>query len=62
MKRVELTENEVKSIQDFIELYLFDAIRTDTDIDSPLWLYNILNVYKKCGGFEQFADWREDEE
>ena len=45
-----ITKEEAESLTEFIELYLLTAIREDTEIDSLGWVYNILNVYKKCGG------------
>lgn len=56
---ITITESEAKSLVDFIDSSLFETIRNDIDIDSMLWLYNILNVYKNCGGLKQFADYKE---
>ena len=56
---ITITESEAKSLVDFIDSSLFETIRNDIDIDSTLWLYNILNVYKKCGGLKQFSDYEE---
>ncbi len=53
----EITENEASSLQDFIEFYFLDSIRNDTDVDSLLYVYNILKVYERIGGFNQFADY-----
>ena len=57
---VTITDNEATSIVDFIDANIFDNIRNDIDIDSIMWLYNILNVHKKCGGLKQFSDYYEE--
>ena len=59
---VKITSNEATSLEDFIELNLLDAIRNDVDIDSLLWVYNILNVYRKCGGLKECDDYEEEKE
>ena len=56
---ITLTDSEATSLIEFIDANIFDNIRNDIDIDSTLWLYNILNVYKKCGGLNQFSDYAE---
>lgn len=53
---IKITSNEAESLRDFIEFNLLDAIRNDVDIDSLLWVYNILNVYRKCGGLKEYDD------
>ena len=58
---IKITDSEATSLQEFIEFALYDYIRNDVDIDSLLWLYNILNIYKKCGGLNQFCDYDPDE-
>lgn len=59
---VNITSNEATSLKDFIEYSLLDTIRNDVDIDSLLWVYNILNVYRKCGGFDEYSDYKEGQE
>lgn len=56
---IEITSSEATSLRDFIQFNLIDAIRNDTDIDSLLWVYNILNVYRKCGGLKEYDDYEE---
>lgn len=53
---VEITDNEASSLVDFIDFNLLDAIRNDTDIDSLLWLDNLMSIWRKCGGRKEFAD------
>lgn len=43
----ELTKDEKENLADFIELYLFDAIREDESIDNILWLCNMCSAYVK---------------
>jgi hypothetical protein len=50
----EITKSEASSLKDFIECYLIDSIRTDPEMDSLLYLYNILNVFERIGGFEMY--------
>ena len=59
---VKITSNEAASLRDFIELNLIDAIRNDVEIDSLLWVYNILNVYRKCGGLKEYDDYEGENE
>lgn len=59
---VKITSSEATSLRDFIEFNLLDAIRNDGDIDSLLWVYNILNVYRKCGGLEEYDDYEGEKE
>lgn len=54
---IEITSGEAASLRDFIEFNLLDAIRNDVDVDSLLWVYNILNVYRKCGGLKEYNDY-----
>ena len=54
---IKITSNEATSLRDFIEFNLIDAIRNDVEIDSLLWVYNILNVYRKCGGLKEYDDY-----
>ena len=54
---IEITSSEAASLRDFIEFNLIDVIRNDEDIDSLLWVYNMLNVYRKCGGLKEYDDY-----
>ena len=56
---VELTAQEAESLCDFLELNLNQNIRDDTDIDSMLWLDNMMAIWRKCGGRKQYADGEE---
>lgn len=59
---IKITSNEATSLRDFIEFNLLDAIRNDVEIDSLLWVYNILNVYRKCGGLKEYNDYEGEKE
>lgn len=45
---IEITKEEVKVLEEFIELYFFDAIRNDKDIDNMYWVQSIVHVWEKC--------------
>lgn len=49
-KNIIISPSEAVSLADFIQLNLIDVIRNDVDIDSIEWIYNLINVYKKCSG------------
>lgn len=53
---VELTESEASSLCDYLELHFIQNVRDDTDIDSMLWLDNMMSIWRKCGGRKQYAD------
>lgn len=53
----EITKSEASSIKDFIEYYFLDSVKKDDEVDSLLYVYNILNVYERLGGFEAYADY-----
>ena len=54
---IEITENEASSLKDFIGYYFLDSIRHDPDIDSLLYVFNILKIYERIGGFKEFSDY-----
>lgn len=49
-ENITITSSEAVSVADFIQLNLIDVIRNDLEIDSIEWIYNLINVYKKCSG------------
>ena len=59
---VELTESEASSLRDYIEFSLITYIREDTDVDSMLWLDNMVTIWRKCGGRAGYAEGKEDNE
>lgn len=50
---IEITENEASSLRDFIRFYLVESIRNDSDVDSLLYIWNILSFYERTGGFKE---------
>ena len=43
----ELTKDEAYAVANFIDTWLFQAIRDDADIDSMTWLRNLIHAYEK---------------
>ena len=54
---IEITENEASSLKDFIECYLIQSIRHDEEVDSLLYLLNLLRIYERIGGFDDYSDY-----
>jgi hypothetical protein len=52
-----ISNSEANSLKDFIEYNFIQSIRDDTEVDSLLYVYNILKVYEKLGGFDNYADY-----
>lgn len=59
---IQISDGEGTSLKDFIEYHFLDSIRNDPEIDSLLYIWNILNVYKKLGGLKEFSDYEPDTE
>ena len=62
MSRVELTESEAASLLDYLELHFIQNVREDEDVDSMLWMDNMMSIWRKCGGRNQYADGRGETE
>ena len=45
---IEITEAEAETLVDTIEMYIYDIIRDNEDIDNINWIANIMSVYEKC--------------
>lgn len=58
--KVELTESEAESLLDYLELNLIQNIKDDPDVDSMLWVDNMMSIWRKCGGRKQYADGGEE--
>ena len=59
----ELTKDEAYAVAGFIDTYIFDAIRNDTDWDSFQNLRNLIHAYEKCcklSGYVGMTDSKED--
>ena len=53
---VELTASEAESLADYLDTFFIQNIRENIDIDSMLWLDNIMSIWRKCGGRKQYGD------
>lgn len=53
---VELTASEAESLADYLDTFFIQNIRDNPDIDSMLWLDNIMSIWRKCGGRKQYGD------
>ena len=56
---IEITESEASSLVELLDLGFIQYIKNDADIDSMLWIDNIMSVWRKCGGRKQ---WGEEDE
>lgn len=52
---IEITKDEAEALQEFIELYLLETIRNDSDIDNIEWIKHIVDIWGKCkvGGMNE---------
>lgn len=56
-----ISKGEADSLKDFIRYYFVQSIRNDEEVDSLLYIYNILKVYDKLGGLkEDYDDYETD--
>lgn len=53
---IELTEDEAESLCDYLELFFIQNVKDDPDVDSMLWMDNMMSIWRKCGGRKQYAD------
>lgn len=60
--KVELTESEAASLLDYLELNFIQNVKDDPDVDSMLWMDNMMSIWRKCGGRKQYADGKEEGE
>lgn len=59
-RMIEITKGEAESLCEFLELGLIQYVKDNPDIDSMLWLDNIMSIWRKCGGRKHYADGEED--
>ena len=57
---ITLTESEASSLLDYLDASLLQYLRDDPDVDSMLWLDNLMSIWRKCGGRKTYADGGED--
>ena len=48
---MDLTKDEAYAIAEMIDIYLFDMIRNDTDMDSFYWLRSVCRAYEKLAAY-----------
>lgn len=51
MDEVKLTKDEAYAISEFIDMNIFQAIRSDDEWDSVCALRNLIHGYEKCCAF-----------
>lgn len=51
-----ITEKEATSLKDFIRYNFIKSIREDEEVDSLLYIRNIINVYDRLGGLKEDYD------
>ena len=49
-----LTKAEAASVADFIDFYLFDAIRKDSETDNMFWLVGIIHAFDKLCAYSGY--------
>ena len=57
---ITLTDWEVGFVRSLLDDCFLEMIREDTEIDSMLWVYNAMQLYKKVGGLDQYDDYEGD--
>lgn len=57
---ITLTDWEVDFVRSLLDDCFLEMIREDTEIDSLLWVYNAMQLYKKVGGLDQYDDYEGD--
>lgn len=57
---ITLTDWEVDFVRSLLDDCFLEMIREDTEIDSMLWVYNAMQLYKKVGGLDQYDDYEGD--
>lgn len=57
---ITLTDWEVGFVRYLLDVCFLETIREDTEIDSLLWVYNAMQLYKKVGGLDQYSDYEGD--
>ena len=58
--KIILTDWEVGFVRYLLDVCFLETIREDTEIDSLLWVYNAMQLYKKVGGLDQYGDYKGD--
>lgn len=58
---IELTQGEAESLLDYLELNFIQNIKDDPNVDSMLWVDNMMSIWRKCGGRKEYSDGEETE-
>lgn len=45
-----ITAHEAESLLDWMDCHFIDDLRSDDDVDSMVWLGNMMSIYNKCKG------------
>ena len=53
---IELTENEAASLLDYLESHFIQNVRDNPEVDSMLWMDNMMSIWRKCGGRNNYSD------
>lgn len=56
MTELNLTKNEAYAIANHIDMTLIQSIRDDTEIDSLMWLRNMIHGYEKLCEYGGYKD------
>ena len=54
-----LLTKKAESLLDFLELNFIRCVKDNPDLDSMLWMDNMMSIWRKCGGRKQYADGEE---
>lgn len=60
-RMIELTQGEAESLLDYLELNFIQNIKDNPDVDSMLWVDNMMSIWRKCGGRKEYSDGEETE-
>lgn len=57
---VELTDCEATSLCDYLETFFIQNVKDDPDVDSMVWMDNMMSIWRKCGGRKNYYDGETD--
>ena len=59
-EEIKLTKDEAESLLDYLEINLIQNIKDNPDVDSMIWLDNIMSIWRKCGGRNNYINEKEE--
>ena len=59
-EEIKLTKDEAESLLDYLEINLIQNIKDNPDVDSMVWLDNIMSIWRKCGGRNNYTNEKEE--